>query len=188
MNMSQNPSGPIVISRDCDAILIPAGDLIVIPAESVVFITQALGGNYTVNVNGNLAQIGAKDADALGFEIEVKKLQPAGNLNEDGSLKEEVVWDEMRNCYDPEIPHNIVDLGLVYDCLISRLIDGGHRVDIVMTLTSPGCGMGEFLAADVKYRILSLPEVKEVNVEITFEPFWTPEMMTEAVRLELGFF
>ena len=181
-------SEPIVLNRDCEAILIPLGEIISLPEDSVVFITQALGGNYTVNVNGNLAQIGAKDADALGFEVEVRELREEDTLNEDGSLKEEVVWEELKTCYDPEIPHSIVDLGLVYDTRISKLIDGGHRVDIVMTLTAPGCGMGEFLAADVQHKVKSVPGVEEVNVDLTFDPPWNQEMMSEAVRLELGMF
>ena len=186
MNMPHNE--PVVICRDVNAILIPMGEFITIPADSVVFITQALGGNYTVNFNGNLAQIGAKDADALGVETVVRKINSEDSLNEDGSLKEELVWDELRTCYDPEIPHNIVDLGLVYDCRIRRLAQGGHRVDLVMTLTAPGCGMGEFLAADVRSKVSSIPNVKEVIVELTFDPPWNPEMMTEAVRLELGMY
>lgn len=186
MNMSHNE--PIVVSRDVNAILIPMGESITIPADSVVFITQALGGNYTVNINGNLAQIGAKDADALGFETAARKTSSEDSLNEDGFLKEELVWDELRTCYDPEIPHNIVDLGLVYDCRIRPLEQGGHGVDIVMTLTAPGCGMGEFLAADVRSKIASIPNVEEVNVDLTFDPPWNPEMMTEAIRLELGMF
>lgn len=186
MNMPHNE--PIVVNRDVNAILIPMGEFITIPADSVVFITQALGGNYTININGNLAQIGAKDADAIGFETRSRKINSEESLNEDGSLKEELVWDELRTCYDPEIPHNIVDLGLVYDCRIQPLEQGGHHVDIVMTLTAPGCGMGEFLAADVRSKVASIPNVEEVNVELTFDPPWNPEMMTEAVRLELGMY
>ena len=187
MNMPSH-NEPIVVSRSVNAILIPMGELITIPEESVVFITQALGGNYTVNINGNLAQVAAKDADALGFESAIKQISNEESLNADGSLKEQLVWDELRTCYDPEIPHNIVDLGLVYDCRIQPCAQGGHRVDILMTLTAPGCGMGEFLAADVKNKVASIPNVKEVNVDLTFDPPWNPEMMTEAVRLELGMY
>ena len=186
MNMPHNE--PVVINRSVDAILIPMGELITIPEDSVVFITQALGGNYTVNINGNLAQIGAKDADALGFEITKQEISSAASVNEDGTLKEALVWDELRTCYDPEIPHNIVDLGLVYDCRIRPCAAGGHRVEILMTLTAPGCGMGEFLAADVRNKVASIPNVEEVNVELTFDPPWNPEMMNEAVRLELGMY
>lgn len=186
MNMPHNE--PIVVNRSVDAILIPMGELITIPEESVVFITQALGGNYTVNINGNLAQVAAKDADALGFESAKKEISSEDSLNSDGTLREELIWDELRTCYDPEIPHNIVDLGLVYDCRIKDRAEGGHRVEILMTLTAPGCGMGEFLAADVRNKVASIPNVEEVHVDLTFDPPWNPEMMNEAVRLELGMY
>jgi len=186
MNMPHNE--PIVVNRNVDAILIPMGDIISIPEDSVVFITQALGGNYTVNINGNLAQVAAKDADALGFESLIKEISSEDSLNADGTLREELIWDELRTCYDPEIPHNIVDLGLVYDCRINGRAEGGHRVDILMTLTAPGCGMGEFLAADVRNKVASIPNVEEVHVDLTFDPPWNPEMMNEAVRLELGMY
>ena len=178
----------ITLQRDCDAILIPHGTPISLPRDTIVYITQSLGGNYTVNVNGNLAQIGARDADALGFDVAEHTISLDNATLADGSLNEDIVWQELRTCYDPEIPHNIVDLGLIYDCRISNLADGGHRVDIVMTLTAPGCGMGEFLAADVKSKVSAIPGVDEVNVELTFDPPWNQEMMSDAVRLELGMF
>jgi len=177
----------ITIERDCEAILIPAGTPITLPAGSVVFITQALGGSYTVNINGNLARIAEKDADALGFEIEEEDTdsQPS---REDGTVDEESVWNKLRTCYDPEIPINIVDLGLIYECEITPLEKGGNRVDIVMTLTAPGCGMGEFLAQDVQSKVASLPNVSEVNVELCFDPPWDQSMMSEAARLETGLY
>ena len=182
-------SDAITLTRDCDAILIPHGTPVSLPRDSVVYVTQSLGGNYTVNVNGNLAQIGARDADALGFEVPERMISTAEATRADGTLNEEVIWQELRTCYDPEIPYNIVDLGLVYDCRINRLgEDDGYRVDIVMTLTAPGCGMGEFLAADVRNKVNAIPGVEEVNVELTFDPPWNQDMMSEAVRLELGMF
>ena len=179
---------PIVLSRDCPAILIPYGTPIELKKDSVVYITQSLGGNYTVNINGNLAQVSNRDADALGLDVEQHSITSDGALLKDGSVDAAVIWQELRTCYDPEIPYNIVDLGLVYDCRISKLPAGGNKVDIVMTLTAPGCGMGEFLAADVKHKIQAIPGVTEVNVEMTFDPPWNQSMMTEAVRLELGMF
>ncbi len=176
---------PVTVARDCDAILIPAGTHITLPAGSVVFITQALGGNYTVNVNGNLAQVGTRDADALGFAVET----PAVSANSDaniGPVEEELLWDQMRTCYDPEIPINIVDLGLVYECKVTPLVDAGNRVDVRMTLTAPGCGMGEFLAEDVRSKLKQVPNVSEVNVDLTFDPPWSQDMMSEAARLETG--
>ncbi len=186
MNAQMNE--PTTISRDCDAILIPDGTVIEVPEGSVVFITQALGGNYTINLNGNLAQVGPKDADALGFEIPEEALIQGSPTLEDGSLNEEVVWGQMRTCYDPEIPINVVELGLIYDCQISALEDGNNRVDILMTLTAPGCGMGEFLAADVQSKVAAIPTVTEVDVQLTFDPQWSMEMMSEAARLEAGMF
>ena len=176
---------PVTVVRECDAILIPTGTPITLPEGSLVFITQALGGNYTVNINGNLAQVGPKDADALGFDpadYVNQDLEP----NEDGSVNEEHLWGQMRTCYDPEIPINIVELGLVYDCRISRSDEAENQVEVLMTLTAPACGMGDFLAADVQSKLVIVPNVDRVNVELTFDPPWSPEMMTEAARLETG--
>lgn len=186
MNAQMNE--PVTVSRDCEAILIPDGMKIEVPEGSVVFITQALGGNYTINLNGNLAQVGAKDADVLGFDIPEEAIIREDAIREDGSFNEDLVWQQMRTCYDPEIPINVVELGLIYDCKVGKLEDGANRVDIIMTLTAPGCGMGEFLAADVQSKVAAIPTVEEVNVELTFDPPWGMEMMSEAARLESGLF
>ena len=174
---------PITLMRDCEAILIPSGTPLELPEGSVVFITQALGGSYTVNINGNLARIAARDADALGFDIE-----ESGDSQKTNGSVEDMVWDQLRTCYDPEIPINIVDLGLIYNCDITPLEDGSNKVDIVMTLTAPGCGMGQFLADDVKSKVTSVPDVGEVNVELTFDPPWDQSMMSEMARLETGLY
>jgi len=172
--------------RDCDATLIPVGTRIKIPAGSKVMITQALGGSYTVNVNGNLARIDSKDADALG--LETKKEKPSGPKTETtGPVDEKEVWDALSTCYDPEIPVNIVDLGLIYRCEITPL-DGGNRVDVVMTLTAPGCGMGPILVEDVRAKLLAVKNVTEVNVELVFDPPWDRSMMSETAKLQLGLF
>ena len=178
---------PVTVQRDCEAILIPSGDPITLPAETVVFITQALGGNYTVNVNGNLAQVGAKDADALGFEPP-EGIAATQQPNPDGSVNEEHLWAQMRTCYDPEIPINVVDLGLIYRCEVSRNENEENEVNVVMTLTAPGCGMGDFLAADVRSKLQTVPNVAAVKVELTFDPPWNQDMMTEAARLETGLY
>ena len=178
---------PVTLQRDCEAILIPSGTPLLLPKDSVVYITQALGGSYTVNINGNLARISPKDADALGFETEQGNLATAGE-RKDGTVDEELVWNQLRTCYDPEIPINIVELGLIYNCDITPLEDGGNRVDIVMTLTAPGCGMGQFLADDVRSKVLSVPNVSEVNVDLTFDPPWNQSMMSELARLETGLY
>ncbi|MGB1799772.1 MAG: putative Fe-S cluster assembly protein SufT [Gammaproteobacteria bacterium] len=179
---------PITLERDCEAVLIPVGTPLNLPEGSVVLITQALGGSYTVNVNGNLARIDAKNADALGFEVEEQDDTVQKELTGDGSVDEELVWEQMRTCYDPEIPINIVELGLIYQCNITPLGVDGNQVDVVMTLTAAGCGMGDFLADDVRTKILTVPNVTRVNVEVTFEPPWNQEMMSEAARLETGMY
>lgn len=179
---------PITLERDCDAVLIPVGTPISLPEGSVVLITQALGGSYTVNVNGNLARIDAKNADALGFEVEEKDELVEKEITGDGSVDEDLVWDQLRTCYDPEIPINIVELGLIYECNITPLGADGNQVDVVMTLTAAGCGMGDFLADDVRTKILTVPNVTRVNVDVTFEPPWNQEMMSEAARLETGMY
>ncbi len=186
MNVAVDPYTPIVVTRDCDAILIPSGTPIFIQQGTNVYVTQALGGSVTVNVNGNLARIAGNDLDALG-------MQPQNGLSvearADGGVDEDLVWMQLRTCYDPEIPINIVDLGLVYECSIAPLPDNaGNRVDVVMTLTAPGCGMGEFLVQDVKEKLLQVPNVTDVNVELTFDPPWNQDMMSEAARLQTGMY
>ena len=176
----------ITLKRDCEAVLIPSGTPLLLPRGTEVVITQALGGSYTVNVNGNPARIAPMDADALGFTID----QPQMNLQAkaDGKVDEELVWEQLRTCYDPEIPINIVDLGLIYHCGITPLPGGGNKVDIVMTLTAPGCGMGQFLVEDVRGKIATVPNVTEINVELTFDPPWNQDMMSETARLETGLY
>ncbi|MCC6714756.1 MAG: putative Fe-S cluster assembly protein SufT [Gammaproteobacteria bacterium] len=174
------------MTRDCDAILIPSGTPILIQEGTNVYVTQALGGSVTVNVNGNLARIAGKDLDALGMQAQGGI---AVEARADGSVDEDLVWMQLRTCYDPEIPINIVDLGLVYECDIAPLPENaGNRVNVVMTLTAPGCGMGEFLVQDVREKLLQVPNVTDVNVELTFDPPWTQDMMSEAARLQTGMY
>jgi probable FeS assembly SUF system protein SufT len=146
-----------------------------------VVIAQALGGSYTVIVHGNMARIASADADALGKEPPAPAI-PATQ----GQLTEEQVNEALRNCYDPEIPVNIVELGLVYDLQILPLPEGGQRVEIKMTLTAPGCGMGPILQQDVESRVLALPGVKEAAVFLVWDPPWNREMLSEAAKLQLG--
>ena len=178
---------PIVLNRDCDAVLIPVGTPLSLTEGTTVLITQALGGSYTVNVNGNLARIDAKNADALGFHV-AKESNTKKEITGDGAVDEQLVWEQLSTCFDPEIPINIVDLGLIYECGITPLGADGNQVDITMTLTSPGCGMGDYLADDVRTKILALPNVTEVSVNLTFEPPWNYDMMSEAAKLETGMF
>ena len=180
---------PIILNRDCDAILIPVGTPLNLSEGTAVLVTQALGGSYTVNVNGNLARIDAKNADALGFDVENSTVTDTKKeITGDGTVNEQSVWDQLKTCYDPEIPINIVELGVIYRCDITPLGADGNQIDITMTLTSPGCGMGDYLADDIRSKILALPNVAKVNVDVTFEPPWSYDMMSEAAKLETGMF
>lgn len=174
----------ITLERDCEAILIPQGTAINLAKGSVVFVTQALGTSCTVNINGNLARIEGKDLDALGFEpVEVKH---DTKIVGDGRVDEQLLWEQMNSCFDPEIPVNIVELGLIYDCKVEPIEAGGNRVNVTMTLTAAGCGMGDILVGDVKSKLESVPNVTEVNVEMVFDPPWNQTMMSEAARLQMG--
>lgn len=169
------------VRRECRAVQIPEGTPALLSQGTRVRITQALGSAYTVATErGYLFRIEARDADALG-QTPVDPLAEVA-----GDTLEEKVWALLRTCFDPEIPINIVDLGLIYSCEILDGAGAGRRVEIKMTLTAPGCGMGPILATDVKEKVSGLPEVEEADVEIVFDPPWSQSMMSEAARLELG--
>ncbi len=173
------------LSRDCEAVQIPSGIKLMIPAGTRVRITQSLGGTYTVVTEmGYMASIAGKDADALGMEVSASPQTPAASGEE--IPLEKKVWGQLRTCFDPEIPVNIVDLGLIYSCQILPLPEGGQRIEIKMTLTAPGCGMGEYLRSDIQNKLLGIPGVKQAAVELVWEPHWNPNMMTEAAKLQLG--
>ncbi|MBS3804279.1 MAG: putative Fe-S cluster assembly protein SufT [Oleiphilaceae bacterium] len=174
----------VLTKREVEARLVPSGTEIMIPADSFVTITQALGGTFSVAVNGNLARIEGHDADALGK----KPMESSFETPADGSVNENQVWEAMRNCYDPEIPVNVVDLGLIYECEIINSSEEGNQVNIVMTLTAAGCGMGPVITDDVKRKVEHVPNVDKVSVELTFDPPWNSEMLTEEAKLELGMF
>ena len=180
----------ITVQRDADATLVPMGTPIVIPAGSQVRITQELGGSYTVAVGGNLARIEGKDADALGLDgqaVEQPAAQDAGD-GVSGPVNQDQVWEVLKTCYDPEIPVNIVDLGLIYDMHVVEDEHGGQKVEIVMTLTAPGCGMGPYIVEDVRQKVLSVPNVSDVHVELVFDPPWDRSRMSEEAKLQLGMF
>lgn len=179
--------GPIALSRDCTAVLIPGGEVITLEVGTEVIITQALGGSVTVNAGGNLLRIQGRDLDALGMTPEALPAEQA-SVAADGAVDLELVWAQLHTCYDPEIPIDIVELGLVYTCEVRPLPEGRNQVHIEMTLTAPGCGMGPILIDDVRQKVLQVPQVDEVDVELVFDPFWTPEMMSEAARLETGLY
>jgi probable FeS assembly SUF system protein SufT len=174
----------INLTRDCKVILIPSGEESSLPAGSPVIITQSLGGTYTVATQTGLARISEADADALGLEVEKKEASVAAAAG--GVVKEDDVWSQLKNVYDPEIPVNIVDLGLVYDLALGKSESGGTTVNVKMTLTAPGCGMGPTIAADARSRILTLPGVESAEVELVWSPPWNQGMITEAGRMKLG--
>ena len=170
----------VTTNRECDARLVPTGDPITIPAGTFVTLTQSLGGTFTVVIEGNMARIAGGDADALGLTPEVLTFEPADPPDQ---VSSEHVEQALSSVYDPEIPVNIVDLGLIYDVQIR-----GATVNINMTLTAPGCGMGPVLVEEVKDRVAQVPNVDSVNVELVLDPPWSRELMTEEAQLELGVF
>ncbi len=174
----------VITQRECQVIEIPDGTPIELPAGTSVRIAQALGDTYTlVTPRGQMVRLDARDADVIGKE------PPAAPVEGEGGPLEEQVWGQLRTCFDPEIPVNIVDLGLIYDCSLSDADDAGQRqAHVKMTLTAPGCGMGQVLADDVKRKVERLPGIAAAEVEVVFDPPWNPNMMTEAAKLQLGMF
>jgi len=173
----------VELKRDCQAVQIPAGNSTTLPAGTPVDITQNLGGSYTIHAQGGLYRITAQDADALGLE---KPVSETSASLEGGTTDEKAIWDALRTCFDPEIPVNIVDLGLVYDMQLAKLPSGNARVDVKMTLTAPGCGMGSVIAGDAQVKLLNLPGVEDARVEIVWDPPWHHSMITEQGRKVLG--
>lgn len=171
----------VVALSDCPARLVPAGTKVVIPKDSFVTITQDLGGNYTVTVNGNMLRVDGTDAAALGLKSE--ELEFTSNPTDE--ILEEDVWYALKSIYDPEIPVNLVDLGLIYGVNINQ---DKQSIQITMTLTAPACGMGPVLVSDIKYRVAKVPNVKSVEVELVFDPPWTRDMMSDEAKLETGMF
>src|SRR5579859_492846 len=170
----------IELSREVDATQIPSGIPHKLAAGAKVRLMQALGGSYTVMTDfGYMARVDAKDADALGLTSSSVTAEAAGEFSE------QLVWDLLKTVYDPEIPVNVVDLGLIYACQITPIQDG-NKIDIKMTMTAPGCGMSDVLKADIQRKLASLPTVKELNVDVVFDPPWHPGRMTEGARLQLG--
>jgi probable FeS assembly SUF system protein SufT len=178
-----------VLSRDCEAVRIPSGESFTLSQGATVRITQALGGSYTVAGDFGLARIVAKDADALGMVAEpattASASGPEGSAC-DGVVSEEAVWAKLRTCYDPEIPVNIVDLGLVYDCLIEQAAPAGVSVTVKMTLTAPGCGMGPTIAAEARSKILDIPGIADAEVLLVWDPPWNQAMISEVGKMQLG--
>jgi probable FeS assembly SUF system protein SufT len=176
-------SEPFTLARDCPAILVPQGEDVVLPAGQVGYITQALGGSFTVYVEGNLFRIAGKEADALGKQPP-EPLELPENAGDDDV--ERAVWQQLRTCFDPEIPVNVVDLGLVYDVSLEHRPDNQRAVHVKMTLTAPGCGMGDILVDDVRSKLEMIPTVEEADVDLVFDPPWNHSMMSDAAKLETG--
>jgi probable FeS assembly SUF system protein SufT len=178
-------TGLITLGRACEVIEIPSGIRSILPAGTVVRIMQSLGSGYTVATDrGYMYRVDAKDTDALGFSNTATAQAPAV---QEGTFNDQMVWDQLKTVYDPEIPVNIVELGLVYSCVITPLEQGANRVHIKMSMTAPGCGMGNVLKADVEGKLSRLPSIKEVHVEVVFDPQWHPGLMSDAAKLQLGF-
>jgi len=172
----------VTTTREIEASEIPSGIKIKIPEGTSLAITQSLGGSYTVlTPYGYMARVENKDADAIGQEVVA--VDAAAQA---GKSVEELCWDQLKTCYDPEIPVNIVDLGLVYKCEATPLPDGGNKVDVRFTLTAPGCGMGDVLREDIKGKLLAVPGVRDAEVQVLFDPPWNMSMMSDAAKLQLG--
>ena len=174
---------PFSLSRDVRAVIIPAGEELQLRAGTNGFITQSLGGSFTVYIEGNLFRIAGSDADALG-----KEPVPPPEIPENATDKdiEEVIWQQLKTCFDPEIPINVVDLGLIYRLDVTPGADGQRSVSIDMTLTAPGCGMGEILVQDAQEKIVVIPTIADVRVELVFDPPWNQSMMSDEARLQTG--
>lgn len=173
----------IELTRDCDAVQIPSGHPIVLPIGTKVMITQRLGGSFTVATQAGLARIEAENADALGLDSAEEPAAP--KIVPEGSL-EEAVWNQLKTVFDPEIPVNVVDLGLIYDCTVSKTETGSTTVQVKMTLTAPGCGMGPTIAADARSKVLAIDGIDEAAVDLVWDPAWNQSMISEAGRMKLG--
>lgn len=173
----------ITISRDCDARLIPSATPVTLRKGEAVMLTQALGGSYTVELHGNLVRIENKDADALGFEVEKTEDLIENN---DGSVDEEQVWNVLATCYDPEIPVNITELGLVYRCEVQKPTPSENHIIIEMTLTAPGCSMGPVMIAEIEAKLKKIRGVTSTDIQLVFDPPWNQALMSEAAKLQLG--
>jgi probable FeS assembly SUF system protein SufT len=172
------------LASDCPATVIPAGDKVQLPAGAKVFIVQTLGGNVTVRTDHGLFRIAKEDAHLIAGYVPAAVSPSTGSAQI--TFSEEAVWDSLKTCFDPEIPVNIVDLGLVYDLAVEQTPAGGHTIEVKMTLTAPGCGMGPVIAEDARQKIAALPTVESAKVHIVWDPQWTPQMISDHGRKVLG--
>jgi probable FeS assembly SUF system protein SufT len=183
--MRTHDNEPFVLSRDVKAVMVPAGIEIELKSGQSGFITQALGGSFTLYMEGNLFRLPGTEADAIGKDV-MKAPELPPNATEDDVLA--AAWDQLRTSFDPEIPINVVDLGLIYECTVGAQPDGQRQISVRLTLTAPGCGMGDVLVQDVKQKLEIIPTVAAANVELVFDPPWNQSMMSEAARLQTGMF
>ena len=175
----------VVVSRTCEAVMIPSGEKVLVPQGAHATITQSLGGTYTlITDRGLMVRVSGKEVEAIGKTPQDVPPSEQGELTPE--KLEELVWDQLKTCFDPEIPVNIVDLGLVYLCELQDTEDGRKDVKVKMTLTAPGCGMGPVLAGDVRHKIEALPGIRTADVEVVFDPVWDRSMMSDAAKLQLG--
>lgn len=181
--MSSMDNEPVVIRRDVEGLMVPSGIPVTLPTDALVYITQAMGGSFTVYYEGNLVRVPGADADALGKQSVAPPALPDDATDEQF---EALVWEQLKTIYDPEIPINIVELGLVYECAIRRLPTGERAVNVTMTVTAPGCGMGEILVEEARQKISIIPTVADTDIQLVFDPPWSQDMMSEAARLEAG--
>lgn len=182
-----NTEKSITLRRECTAIMIPSGETIALAAGSSVWVTQSLGGSYTVMTNrGYMARIDGQDGDALGLP---QLANVATEITPDGdsaAAVEKAVWERLKSCFDPEIPVNIVDLGLIYDCAVAALENGGYKATVRFTLTAQGCGMGQFLKTDIETRLRGVGGIREIDVQLVWDPPWNQSRMSAPARQQLG--
>ena len=177
---------PITLTRDVEGTVVPVGTKVTLQKGELAHVTQSLGGSYTIVVNGNMFRLADKDVDALGIEVAAKPASLTGQRRTPEELEKEV-WSQLKTCYDPEIPVNIVDLGLVYNCELTPIAEtSSYRANLKITLTAAGCGMGPAISSDVQNKLLALDEITEAICEVVFEPTWNQSMMSEAAKLQLG--
>ncbi|MGH8162365.1 MAG: putative Fe-S cluster assembly protein SufT [Gammaproteobacteria bacterium] len=175
----------VTAERDCPGVLVPAGTEVVIPEGTEVQVTQAMGGSVTVYIGGNLVRVDASDADALGLDVDGGDAMPENPSDEEFK---DLAWSQLKTCFDPEIPINIVDLGLIYKCEFETREDGKRDVAVDLSLTAPGCGMGDILLDDVRTKLALIPSCGEIKAELVFDPPWGPEMMSDEAKLQTGMY
>jgi probable FeS assembly SUF system protein SufT len=180
------PEQPVIVKRDCDVLMIPSGEKLILASGSAVWLTQSLGGSYTVMTDrGYMVRLEGKDADAIGMEPELDGQSDQTYSANNIEAVESRVWEQLRSCFDPEIPVNIVELGLIYDCSVAPL-ENAYRASVKFTLTARGCGMGEVLKQDIAAKLLAIPGMREADVELVWDPPWSQSRISAAAKLQLG--